>query len=307
MSKCNQWAFANTVLLASIGWFIGGDVAWALVEFSLGLDFFSDSPGFMIGFTIGGMMTGYSLRLAEPSISWKHISWIIIGWSIGLAIGGTCGFAILKEINPWLVDQTKFLYFPIRSRVEAIAIGNTIGRTIWLGITFIIGGGVIGYTLHTLGSLSIRKKQIAWIAIGWSGGFPLGKAISYYIICPMIVWTMEIFINSLWARGLWLVVLGIMVRLIWPAFSWTHAALIAIKWVVSIALGLLLSIMVISSTLFFLLSAVVLGRDELGVITLLGLFFYPPAFIAGISAIPNALGFAIGGGIGFSITLRCIR
>ena len=123
----------DSVLIAVVGWSIGGATAGAIV-WAAGSDIGLIIGGPMV-WAIGGLTTGLALRVVEPSISRKRvlvvtIGWIIV-WGISIVIGLGIGVSIVEAIG-----------WPVRSRT---------GSPIHLAVVGAIGGAISGAAVGAIG------------------------------------------------------------------------------------------------------------------------------------------------------------
>ncbi len=74
------------VPVVTLGWAIGWAIARAI------------SPSWMtwglIGGLVGGLITALALKWTHPSIRWKHVAVVTLGWGIGWAVGGAIASSI---------------------------------------------------------------------------------------------------------------------------------------------------------------------------------------------------------------------
>jgi hypothetical protein len=73
------------VPVVTIGWIIGMAIMGTL---------FYANPWLVsgaVGGFIGGLITALALKWAHPSLQWKHVALVTLGWGIGWAVGGAIG------------------------------------------------------------------------------------------------------------------------------------------------------------------------------------------------------------------------
>jgi hypothetical protein len=85
----------------------GGAVSWAIVAstaFRYLYDLKFGIPG-VLGGLLGGFITSLALKWAQPSIHWKHVAIMTLGWVIGWAAGGVLASDI-RIMNDWQATFT---------------------------------------------------------------------------------------------------------------------------------------------------------------------------------------------------------
>jgi hypothetical protein len=100
------------VPVVAIGWAIGMLVSWYFLEMFIGWDHIEltfdgaisggTNASWMIGGGIaglvGGLITALALKWTQPSIHWKHVASMTLGWGIGWAVSWAIGWSLNLDI-----------------------------------------------------------------------------------------------------------------------------------------------------------------------------------------------------------------
>jgi len=162
-----------SLFLTIIGWGIGPTVTWKFIlpdadGWPIGWG------GWPIGWAIGGLITGLILRWTKPSLQWKQIFTVAIGWGIA----GLIGVAITDKTIAG-IDMGTVIYKTLWSTIEIRSDWYIYWSVGW-GISGVIGGLVTGLALWWT-KFSLQWKQILTVATGWGIAGCIGGLMPYYI------------------------------------------------------------------------------------------------------------------------------
>lgn len=219
-------------------------------------------PGACAG-AIGGLVTGWVLRIAKPSIHWQLILWLAAGWAIidvaSVIIGGTM-FAVisgairglvtgwaLRIVEPSFQPRQMFLLVGgwAIAWVVAWAMGGAGGKavdwTIALAIAVAIAVAIHGLVTEWASRIAeplIQRWQIFFLAVGlaiawlfiWDDGMyePLAVAIAW-----ALYWAMPVATN-LAIGG---VITGWVIRIVEPSIQPTQVSLLVVGWIIAWSIG----------------------------------------------------------------------
>jgi uncharacterized membrane protein len=165
-----------SILLTIIGWAIGWAIfgaIWGIVGTIVGtIGEWAGSLGIAwpiveaipwairgaIAGAIGGFITGLALWWTEPSIRWKQVFVVILGWAIGWAVGVT--LAPVTGI-PFSEGIAPILFWGI--------VGAIVGA---------IGGWITGRALRQA-EPSVKAPTVA---LGWAIGWAIGEVIVEWLV-----------------------------------------------------------------------------------------------------------------------------
>lgn len=114
---------------------------------------------------IGGLITGYTLHRAKPSIHSKEIALVAISWVLGATIGGWAASGLIS----WFSGEVLIGDYSGSPLADVdVAVGGAVDGA--------IGGLITGYALRLAEPL-FQWKQVAIMAVSWALGWAIAAAI----------------------------------------------------------------------------------------------------------------------------------
>jgi hypothetical protein len=86
----------------AVGWGLGWGLGWSVARATVYQWLLSGA----VGGLVGGLITALALKWTHPSIRWKHVTLVALGWGIGWAVGGSIGWSI--PVTSLLVIVVKY-------------------------------------------------------------------------------------------------------------------------------------------------------------------------------------------------------